>query len=118
MSLTRRQLIARGAGIAGGVLAHGLMRSTEVMAATCTKSWVQKNCTNIQPSLCGGSGCTVRWYGPGGGGQNVKTAVQWSPAGVFYAQCMCDPDASCICQVQLCVCNGGVCSCKLWCDCV
>lgn len=118
MSLTRRQLIARGAAVAGGLLTHGsILSAGKALAAGCIKSWELKNCSNVQPSVCGGAGCVLRWSNPSSNGGTAKTIIAYSPSNQFYGQCACDADTGCICQVRVCVCNAGMCACKLFCDC-
>lgn len=122
--ISRRRFLQRAAGAVGGVLTYGLAGRPAVWAAEilspqrCEKWWGDKNCSNVQPSACGGSGCETRYSLPSGEGGMTCTPVTWSPNNQFYAQCHCQAGAGCVCQVRVCVCNNGTCACKLMiCDC-
>lgn len=118
----RRRFLQRAAGVVGGALTYGLTERTAAWAGVlapqrCEKWWGDKNCSNVQPSACGGTGCNLQWFDPSGLGGTVCTPVTWSPNNQFYAQCHCQAGAGCVCQVRACVCNNGTCACKLFCDC-
>ena len=117
--ISRRRFLQRAAGAVGGVLTYGLAGRPAAWAAPqrCEKWWGDKNCSSVQPSLCGGPGCISRWSNPSALGGTVCTPVVWSPNDRFYAQCHCEAGAGCWCQVRVCVCNDGTCACKLVCDC-
>lgn len=119
MSITRRRFLKGAAGVAGGVLAHSVGVLDAAWAAGCTKAYALKNCSSVQPSVClAGTHCTTRWSNPSTRGGSSKTIVAYSPNSDYYAQCQCWAGQNCICQIQVCVCNGGMCACKLWCDCI
>lgn len=121
--ISRRRFLYRAAAVAGGLLARafdrtGAARAAEILAPQrCEKWWGDKNCSNVQPSVCSGN-CTIRYSLPSGEGGTTCTQVTWSPNDQFYAQCHCQAGAGCVCQVRVCVCNNGTCACKLVvCDC-